>query len=104
MFGIDDTNTWAPGSAPRKVLSAVANSDLNVAVGVIVATDDVHTSLAPISTVTYCTRWAAAACSCPPRSAILAPVLASLYSLPATAGWAARTRWYCDVTALAVPV
>jgi hypothetical protein len=53
MLGMLDTKMGVPFGRPAvRVFMAFRNSDWKVAVGVMVATDDVHTSLAPIRMVT----------------------------------------------------
>src|SRR5581483_4525278 len=85
-------------------MSAVSRRALNVAVGVMVAMLDVQRSLAPMSTVTYCTPCAAASFSCPSRSAIVAPVRAKLKPWPLIAGLRATILWYWLSTAGSIPV
>src|SRR6266496_1037010 len=63
-----------------------------VAVGVMVATDEVQRSLAPSRMVTYCAPWATACPACLAPSDILAPVTASMNWWPPMAGLTARRR------------
>src|SRR5215216_1132589 len=71
--------TLESGRPLRSVLSAVSICERKVATGVMVLSDDVHASLAPISIVTYCTPWLTAVFAWPGMSEALAPDRASLY-------------------------
>src|SRR3954471_21656202 len=82
MFGIELTNTRAPGCPATNVLRAERNWLSKVAVGVIVPALEVHTSLAPMRTVAYSTL-AGRAANWVPSSAILAPVRAAFVTATA---------------------
>jgi hypothetical protein len=78
MFGIDETKMWAPDGNPDSSVDTVLwKSDWNVEVGVIVETDEVQTSFAPMRIVTYWACWLIALCAWTPVSATVAPDTAS---------------------------
>ncbi len=92
MSGTDETNTAAFGRPFFSVVNAWSSWLRYVVTGVIVDSDDVHASFAPMRIVTYCTPRLTAVCAWPSRSTILAPERASLKLWPLIAAFFARMR------------
>src|SRR3954469_22537534 len=80
MLGIDDTSIRASGSPALRIVRPLRRLSRKLSTVVIVASDEVHTSLAPSRIRTWSGLLGAltALAAWPGRPAILAPVTASL--------------------------
>ena len=87
MSGMLETKTAAFGTFPFSVARAASSWLLKVGTGVMVLSEEVHASFAPMSTVTYSTPRLPAVVTWAFSSPTFAPERASLQFLPVIAGF-----------------
>src|SRR5438270_5184633 len=94
MFGIEATSILALGRPPLSLLRPAIKLERKLDTGVMVASEDVQTSFAPIKISTSSGLFGAATAfsACERRLTILAPVTASLPPVvEVLTGWASTT-------------